>query len=84
MTIEDERALKRIVAEGFKEAMADLGLYVDDRKEIRLDMAHLRKWRKAVDKAENSIRNSVIVTLVSGVAAILVLGFKDTILSWFK
>lgn len=84
MTLEEQDALKGVVKSAVVEVMADIGLHADERKEIRKDMAHLRKWRVAVDRAETSVRNSLAVTLVTGFVGLVVLGFKETIFSWFK
>jgi len=79
MTIEEEQRLKRVVKDALAEGLADLGLHVDDRKELRKDMQHLRKWRVLSDRVESSISRTVVVTIISGFVALVVLGFKDWI-----
>jgi hypothetical protein len=53
-----------------------LGVEAADKKELRLDFLHLRKWRKAVEQGQSLTFKVVITTLVSGFFGLVVLGLK--------
>jgi hypothetical protein len=56
--------------------MRELRGLVDD-DEFQADLAHLRKWRKAVESAQNTTFLAMIGLLVSGGAAAFWLGIKS-------
>jgi hypothetical protein len=58
--------------------MRELRDLVDD-EEFQADLAHLRKWRKAVESAQTTTFLAVIGLLVSGGAAALWIGLKSKI-----
>jgi hypothetical protein len=49
--------------------LASFGIEEDDRKELRADFEHLRRWRKSVEQA-------VITVIVTGVVGAVWLGVK--------
>lgn len=56
--------------------LTSFGIEDDDRKELRADFVHLRKWRKSVESTTGLAFKVAVTTLVSGFLAALWLGFK--------
>lgn len=56
--------------------LVSFGIDEDDRKEIRADFQHLRKWRKSVEQAQSMTFKVVVGTLTTGFIAAVWLGFK--------
>jgi hypothetical protein len=46
--------------------LTSFGIDDDDRKELRADFVHLRKWRKSVEQAESYAFKTVITVVVTG------------------
>lgn len=59
--------------------LTSFGIEEDDRKEIRADFVHLRKWRKSVEQAQSLTFKAVLTVIVSGLIGAFWLGFKATI-----
>lgn len=47
-----------------------------EQEEMRLDFAHLRRWRKSVEQAGNYTVSAIIMTLITGVAALGWMGIR--------
>ena len=45
-------------------------------KEFQADLSHLRKWRQAMDSGASKGVVAVATMMLSGIAALIVLGFK--------
>jgi hypothetical protein len=56
--------------------LASFGIEDDDRKEIRADFQHLRRWRKSVEQAQSYALKVVITVIVTGLMATVWLGVK--------
>lgn len=56
--------------------LTSFGLNADDKRELRADLIHLRRWRKSVEQAQGMTVKAVIVVIVSGFAGALWLGLK--------
>jgi hypothetical protein len=56
--------------------LTSLGIDDDDRKELRADFVHLRKWRKSVEQAESYAFKTVITVVVTGFVGAVWLGIK--------
>jgi hypothetical protein len=56
--------------------LTSFGIEDDDRKELRADFVHLRKWRKSVDAGVSLTFKVIIGTLVSGFLTAVWLGAK--------
>jgi DUF1009 family protein len=67
----DQVVLKTIAA-----ILTSFGIEDEDRKEIRADFIHLRKWRKSVEQAQGYTFKVVITTIVGGVLGAFWLGFQ--------
>lgn len=56
--------------------LTSFGIDEDDRKEMRSDFQHLRKWRKSVEQAQSYTFKTVITALIGGFLGALWMGFK--------
>lgn len=70
----DDVVLKTVV-----NLLTSFGFEEDERKELKKDFVHLRKWRKSVDAGSGIAFKVVVVTLVSGFLAMLWIGAKALI-----
>lgn len=59
--------------------LTSFGINDDEKNEIRLDFAHLRKWRKSVEMVERVGWTTAITVIVTGVLGALWLGVKSMI-----
>ena len=67
----DEAMLKTVAA-----ILTSFGIEEDDRKEIRADFLHLRRWRKSVEQAQSYTFKAVCTVIITGFLGALWLGFK--------
>jgi DUF1009 family protein len=67
----DDAVLKTIAA-----ILTSFGIEEEDRKEIRADFQHLRRFRKSYEQVERVGWTAAIGVVVTGVAGALWLGFK--------
>jgi hypothetical protein len=51
----------------------------EDRRELRADFQHLRRWRKSVEQAQSYTFKAVITIIVAGVLGAFWLGIKVTV-----
>lgn len=65
-------AVQRAVAT----VLTSFGMDEEDRKELRADLQHLRRWRKSVEQAQSYTFKAVITVIVSGLVGAAWLGFK--------
>ena len=65
-----------IVAKAVTSVMASFGIEDDDRKEVRADFQHLRRWRKSVEQAQNYTFKAVITVIATGLLGAVWLGVK--------
>ncbi len=56
--------------------LTSFGFEEDERKELKKDFVHLRKWRMSVESAEGLTVKVIVGTIVSGFVAAVWLGFK--------
>ncbi len=88
---EAQAQLRRVVAEetgkavaeetgkAVRAAFADIGLYPDDpeeRREVREDFRHLRRWRQATDAMAIKVGNVVLMAVAGGMVAAMWVGIK--------
>lgn len=59
--------------------LTSFGIDEEDRKEVRLDFQHLRRWRKSVERVETVGWGAAITILVSGLLGALWLGVKQLV-----
>jgi hypothetical protein len=67
----DQVVLKTISA-----ILTSFGIDDDDRKEIRADFIHLRKWRKSVEQAQSYTFKAVITVIATGFVGAVWMGIK--------
>ncbi|OAF01157.1 hypothetical protein AYJ54_29145 [Bradyrhizobium centrolobii] len=56
--------------------LASFGIENDDRKELRADFQHLRRWRKSVEQAQSYTFKALITVIVTGLAGAVWFGVK--------
>lgn len=78
----DEEATRRgklldeVVMKAVATILTSFGVEEDDRRELKADFVHLRRWRKSVEQAQGLTFKMVITAIVSGVLGALWLGIK--------
>jgi hypothetical protein len=70
----DTAATKTVAA-----VLLSFGIEEDDRKEVRADFEHLRKWRKSVEQAQSLTFKAIFTIIISGMIGAFWLGFKATL-----
>lgn len=77
VVLSEQQAQVKIVAEETAAALLfSFGIEPDDRKEMRADFAHLRKWRKSFDQAQSLTFKVVVTTLITGFVTVVWMGIK--------
>jgi hypothetical protein len=71
----DAVVLKAVVA-----ILTSFGIEDDDRRELRADLQHLRRWRKSVEQAQSYTFKAVITIVFTAFVGVVGLGIK-TVLS---
>jgi hypothetical protein len=56
--------------------LTSFGIEEEDRKEMRADFQHLRRWRKSVEQAQSYTFKAVITIIVTGLVGAVWLGVK--------
>jgi DNA-binding MarR family transcriptional regulator len=56
--------------------LTSFGIEEDERKELRADFAHLRKWRRSVETVERVGWTTAVTVIVTGILGALWLGVK--------
>jgi hypothetical protein len=56
--------------------LTSFGINEDDRRELRADLSHLRRWRKSVEQAQNCTLRAIITVTVTGLLGLVWLGIK--------
>ena len=51
----------------------------EDRKEVRADFQHLRRWRRSVEQAQSYTFKAVITVIATGFVGAIWLGIKATL-----
>jgi hypothetical protein len=67
----DAAVLKAVAA-----ILTSFGVEDDDRRELRADLRHLRRWRKGVEQAQNYAFKAMIMIVVTGFVGVVGLGIK--------
>jgi len=65
-----------IVLRSIATALAAFGIEEDDRRELRADFQHLRRWRRSVEQAQSYTFKAVITVIVTGLVGAIWLGVK--------
>lgn len=77
MTPELKDAIREAIKDEVGFILTSFGINDDDRKELRQDLAHLRKWRKSVETIERTGLVTAITVITTGVLGALWLGVKS-------
>jgi hypothetical protein len=72
-----EASVGKAVRKEIAGILTSFGIEEDDRRELRADLAHLRRWRKSVEQAQSYTFRAIITAIISGVLGALWLGFKS-------
>jgi hypothetical protein len=56
--------------------LTSFGIEEEDRKELRADFQHLRRWRKSVEQAQSYTFKAMITVIVTGFVGAVWLGIK--------
>jgi hypothetical protein len=65
-----------IVLKTVASILTSFGIEEADRKELRADFQHLRRWRKSVEQAQSYTFKAVITVIVTGLVGAAWLGIK--------
>jgi hypothetical protein len=65
-----------IVFKAVATTLMSFGINEGDRRELRADLQHLRRWRKSVEQAQGFTFKAAITVIVTGVVGAVWLGIK--------
>src|ERR1700682_543096 len=68
-----------VVLKAIAAILTSFGIEEEDRKELRADFQHLRRWRKSVEQAQRYTFKAVITIVVTGFVGAVWLGIKATL-----
>ncbi|MBR0931577.1 hypothetical protein JQ561_33625 [Bradyrhizobium diazoefficiens] len=71
-----QESVDAIVLKAVASVLASFGIEDDDRKELRADFQHLRRWRKSVEQAQSYTFKAVITVIATGLMGVVWLGVK--------
>ena len=69
-------SIDAIVLRAVSSVLASFGIEDDDRRELRADFQHLRRWRKSVEQAQTYTFKAVITVIATGLMGAVWLGVK--------
>jgi hypothetical protein len=80
-TLAEQQRLQRedidaIVLKAVATTLMSFGIEEGDRRELRADLQHLRRWRKSVEQAQSYTFKAVITVIVTGFVGAVWLGLK--------
>jgi hypothetical protein len=65
-----------VVLKAMATILTSFGIEEEDRRELRADFQHLRRWRKSVEQAQSYTFKAVITIIVTGFVGAVWLGVK--------
>jgi hypothetical protein len=65
-----------IVLRAVATTLTSFGIEEDDRRELRADLQHLRRWRKSVEQAQSYTFKAVVTVIATGLVGAVWLGVK--------
>ena len=68
-----------VVLKSVATVLTSFGIEEEDRKELRADLQHLRRWRRSVEQAQSYTFKAVITVIVTGFVGAVWLGIKATL-----
>jgi hypothetical protein len=80
-TLAEQQRLQRedidaIVLTAISTTLMSFGIEEGDRRELRADLQHLRRWRRSVEQAQGFTFKAVITVIVTGFVGAVWLGVK--------
>jgi len=83
-TLAEQQRLHRddidaVVLKSVATVLSSFGIEEEDRKELRSDFQHLRRWRRSVEQAQSYTFKAVITVIVTGFLGAVWLGIKATL-----
>src|SRR5882757_7218167 len=83
-TLAEQQRLRRddtdaVILKTIATILTSFGIEEEDRKELRADLQHLRRWRKSVEQAQSYTFKAVITVIVTGFVGAVWLGIKTTL-----
>lgn len=68
-----------VVLKAVATTLTSFGIEEEDRRELRADFQHLRRWRRSVEQAQSYTFKAVITVIVTGFVGAVWLGVKATL-----
>jgi len=68
-----------MVLKAIATTLTSFGMDEDDRKELRADFQHLRRWRRGVEQVQSYMFKAVVTVMVTGFVVAVWLGIKATL-----
>lgn len=68
-----------VVLKAVATTLTSFGIEEDDRRELKADFQHLRRWRRSVEQAQSYTFKAAITIIVTGFVGAVWLGIKATI-----
>ncbi|MHC2867997.1 hypothetical protein ACVIYH_009130 [Bradyrhizobium diazoefficiens] len=68
--------LDDVVLKAVATILTSFGIDEEDRKELKSDFIHLRKWRKSVEQAQSYTFKAVITVIATGFVGAVWMGIK--------
>ncbi|MGC2810720.1 MAG: hypothetical protein WA303_10120 [Bradyrhizobium sp.] len=68
--------LDAVVLKTIANILTSFGIEEEDRRELRADFQHLRRWRKSVEQVQSYTFKAVITVIVTGFVGAVWLGAK--------
>jgi ABC-type transporter Mla maintaining outer membrane lipid asymmetry permease subunit MlaE len=65
-----------VVVRAIATILTSFGIEEEDRRELRADFQHLRRWRRSVEQAQSYTFKAVITVIVTGFVGAVWLGIK--------
>ena len=65
-----------VVVRAIATVLTSFGIEEEDRRELRADFEHLRRWRKSVEQAQSYTFKAMITIIVAGFVGAVWLGIK--------
>ena len=80
-TLNEQQRFRRddvdaIVQRAVATTLTSFGIEEEDRRELRADLQHLRRWRKSVEQAQSYTFKAVITVIATGLMGAVWLGVK--------
>ena len=80
-TLAEQQRLQRddidaIVLRAIATILTSFGIEEEDRRELRADFQHLRRWRKSVEQVQSYTFKAVITVVITGLVGAVWLGTK--------